>query len=257
MSMIKFSFTAIFTMIIALRAMSVPTNITIRVKAKDAKFIGTGIGGAFVVIRNNQTGALLSSGVTTGSSGDTKLFLQTLHGRYQPLTDDQTAKYIATIDIAEPELIDIEVTAPVSRRGSAIKGSVQVWLIPGKDIAGDGIILELPGLILDIIAPSSHQFIALNTLAGKVLSFRVSLTMLCGCPITEGGVWDAADFEVQAVLKKEGVEVGRYALVKGKESNIFEGQLPVAAKGSYELSVYAFQAKANNSGVDKINFVIQ
>ncbi len=149
------------------------------------------------------------------------------------------------------------MNAPVSRKGSAIKASTQVWLIPGKDILGDGIILELPGLILDILAPTTHQIIPLGSLKEKTLLFKISLTMLCGCPISKDGVWDAVDFEVGAVLKKEGIEVGKYTLSKAQETNIFEGKLPILEKGNYELQVYAFQAKGNNSGVDIINFVIQ
>ncbi len=39
---------------------ALPTKIVIRVKAKDAKFIGTGIGGAAVIVRDNISGSVLS-----------------------------------------------------------------------------------------------------------------------------------------------------------------------------------------------------
>ncbi|ANH81429.1 hypothetical protein A8C56_10945 [Niabella ginsenosidivorans] len=238
-------------------AHATPTKVTIRVKAKDAKFIGTAIGGAAVVIRDNRTGALLASGITTGTSGDTKSILQTSYQRYQSITDDKTAGFVANIDIDAPTFVDIEVVAPVSRRGSAIKGSTQIWVIPGKDILGDGIILELPGLILDILNPTTHQIISSDSIKNNSLPVRISLTMLCGCPISKGGVWNANDFEVKAVLKKEGSPIGTFTLQKAVQTNIFEGNLPVKEKGNYQVVVYAFQSRSNNSGVDLLNFVIQ
>ncbi|MBT5659166.1 MAG: hypothetical protein HOJ02_03315, partial [Rhodospirillaceae bacterium] len=48
-----------------------PTRLTVRVMAKDAKFIGTSIGGARITIRDVDTGELLAQGVTEGSTGNT------------------------------------------------------------------------------------------------------------------------------------------------------------------------------------------
>jgi hypothetical protein len=252
----KISMTAIAVLLVN-GLMAAPTRVTVRVKAKDAKFIGTGIGGASVLIKNNLTGQLLANGITTGSSGDTKLILQSSLVRGQRLTDEKTAKYEAIIDINEPTLVDIEVIAPLSRKGAAIKGSIQVWLIPGKDIVGEGIIIDLPGLILDILSPTSHQAIQLSTLNQNALELKISLTMLCGCAITKGGVWNSDEFEVKASLKKDGIETGVYNLKKLNENNLFSGVLKINETGSYELVVYAFNPKDGNSGVDKISFAIQ
>ncbi len=236
---------------------ALPTKIVIRVKAKDAKFIGTGIGGAAVIVRDNLSGSILSRGITSGGSGDTKILMQTPIVRYASQTDSTTAKFVATIDVNEPALVDIEVQAPLSRRGAAIKGATQVWVIPGKDILGDGIIIELPGLILDILSPYTHQSLAKESFNKGAFVFRVNLVMLCGCPISKGGVWDADDFEVKAYLKKEGKVIGNYELNKIDVVNLYEGRLPSLEKGSYELTVSAFQKKGNNAGVDRVNFTVQ
>jgi hypothetical protein len=236
---------------------AVPTKIVVRVKARDAKFIGTGIGGAAVIIRENLSGSVLSRGVTSGGSGDTKILMQTPVVRYQSQTDSTTAKYIATIDIDEPTLVDIEVQAPLSRRGAAIKGATQLLVIPGKDILGDGIVIELPGLILDILSPYTHQSLSKESFSKGAFVFRVNLVMLCGCPVSKGGVWDADNFEVKAYLKKDGRVIGNYELNKIDVVNVYEGKLPSLEKGNYELTVYAFQNKGNNAGVDRINFTVQ
>ena len=57
--------------------MGIATQITVKVRTKDAKFLGTSMGGALVTLRDEQTGELLSKGVTQGSTGDTEHILQT------------------------------------------------------------------------------------------------------------------------------------------------------------------------------------
>jgi hypothetical protein len=240
-----------------LASKATPTKLMVRVKAKDAKFIGTPIGGAYVVIRNDLTGEVLAKGLTKGISGDTKLLLQTPLERGKALTDEKTAGFLVTLDIDEPLLVDVEVVAPVNRRAAAAKGSTQLWLIPGKDIVGDGIIIELPGYLLDILAPTSHQMIALSSVRDRTVGFRVSLAMLCGCPITKGGVWDSDEIQLKAILKKDGVVAAEYAVRKLPETNLYDGSVEITGVGAYELLVYAYNPKDNNTGIDRINFVVQ
>jgi len=232
------------------------TRVTIRARAKDAKFIGTPIGGALVVVRNDQTGEVLAKGITTGGSGSTDLLLKKPITRGQALTDSAIAKFVAEVNITEPTFADIEVTAPITRRNGTVKATTQVWLIPGKDISGDGIILEIPGFILDVLYPTTHQFIKLDSIKNGELTFKASLTLECGCPITKGGVWNSDDIIVNAVVKREGVKKEELPL-QLVEQNIFQGTLKVKEKGDYELDVYAYNSKTGNTGVDRINFVIQ
>ena len=249
--------TAVALIVLAcLQVQAQTTKITIRARAKDAKFIGTPIGGALVVVRNDLTGEILAKGLTTGGSGNTDVLLKKpiVHG--QALTDSATAKFVAQVNITEPTFADIEVTAPVNRRNGTVKATTQVWLIPGKDISGDGIIVEIPGFILDVIYPTTHQFIKLDSIKNGDLTFKASLTLECGCPITKGGVWNSDDIQVNAIVKKEGVKTGEIPL-QLVEQNIFQGTLKVKEKGDYELDVYAYNAKTGNTGVDRINFVVQ
>lgn len=232
------------------------TKVVIRAKAKDAKFIGTPIGGALVVVRNDLTGEILAKGVTSGGSGSTDVIIKKPVVRGQAITDSATAKFVAQVNISEPTFADIEVTAPITRRNGTVKATTQVWLIPGKDILGDGIIVEIPGFILDVLYPSTHQFIKLDSIKNGDLAFKASLTLECGCPITKGGVWNSDDIIVNAVVKREGVKTGEVPLqLLGQ--NIFGGILKVKEKGDYELDVYAYNPKTGNTGVDRINFVVQ
>ena len=232
------------------------TKVVIRARAKDAKFIGTPIGGALVIVKNDLTGEILAKGLTTGASGNTDLLLKKPINRGQTLTDSTTAKFVAAVNITEPTFVDIDVIAPVNRRNGTVKASTQVWLIPGKDILGDGIILEIPGFILDVLYPTTHQFIKIDSIKNGELKFKASLTLECGCPITKGGVWNSDDITVNAIVKKEGVKTGESPLQLIGQ-NIFEGTLKVKEKGDYELDVYAYNPKTGNTGVDRINFVVQ
>ncbi len=234
-----------------------PTTVTVRARAKDAKFIGTGMGGAYVVIRNVLTGEVVAKGITSGNSGDTRLLLQLPVKRHQALTDQETAKFVTTIDLAEPLYVEIEVSAPVTRKNATVKGSVQMWLIPGKHIGGDGVIVELPGLIVDLLQPTTHQVIPVGSGQNIQLVFRTSVTMLCGCTITKGGTWDADGIEVGAIIKKDGKEIEKISMRLTDTANIFEGVLKSASKGLYQITVYAFQPITGNTGVDHTNFVIQ
>lgn len=233
------------------------TKITIRALAKDAKFIGTGIGGAYVTVKNHYTQEVLAKGSTTGASGNTQTIVTAPKSRYSRITDDQTAKFVAELAITEPTLVDIEVIAPFNRKHAAIKSSTQLWAIPGKDISGDGIILEIPGFILDILSPKTHEVLEFASNQPKEIPLKINLVMMCGCVIQNDGIWNAKNYEVTATVRKNGIELTKVDLVKTNEDNAFEAKIPVKESGNYEVIVTAFDHKTYNTGVDKINFVIK
>lgn len=141
-------------------AAAVETRVLIRAKTKDAKFLGTSMGGALVVIRRADTGEVLATGQTSGGTGDTKRIMLEPRLRGVPLADAATAAFEATLDLAEPTFVTVEVTGPMGQRQSAAKATVQSWLIPGKHVAGDGIMVEIPGFAVNIVAPRAHETIA-------------------------------------------------------------------------------------------------
>lgn len=52
-------------------AAALQTTVTVRVISQDAKFIGTGMGGIRVTLRNAETREILDRGLIEGSTGDT------------------------------------------------------------------------------------------------------------------------------------------------------------------------------------------
>ncbi|WBL21330.1 hypothetical protein [Zunongwangia sp. HRR-M8] len=222
----------------------------VRAKAKDAKFIGTSIGGAKIIIREVLTKKILSEGVTSGSTGNSEKIMKQPRLRYQEISDDNTAGFLAKLDISEPTFVEIEAYAPINKKQATIKSTTQLWVIPGKDIMGNGVILEIPGFVIDILSPQTHERIP-----GEISTeIKANIVMMCGCPVEEGGLWDANDFEINAVVESEGF-FKEIELKQTEKSSTFSGNIDLQ-KGNYSITVYAFDAKTGNTGVDKTNIII-
>lgn len=227
------------------------TTVMVRALAKDAKFIGSSIGGAKIIIRNAETGEILDQGFTSGSTGDTKLILKTPQERYDKLTDEETAGFKAELKIKEPTFIEVEAHAPFNKKQARVVSSTQLWVIPGKNITGDGVVLEVPGFVVDILSPQTHERIK----ASEVVSLKANIVMMCGCPVTEGGTWDANQYEVTAILDTEGKESREIALKPTEKASTFEAEANLD-KGYYTITIYAFDPVTGNTGVDKTNLII-
>jgi len=247
--------TLIFVCSIALVMAQESTNIIVRAKAKDAKFIGSSMGGARVNIHNAETGELLATGIISGTTGNTDLIMRTPHERGRQLSDNETAKFETSLMLEMPVLATITVTAPLGQRQSAITTSTQIWLIPGKHITGDGIVLEFPGFVVDIQEPGAQSFIKSGTKGNTEIKLSAHVVMMCGCTITDGGLWDANKYEVKAIVTYKGKSHTSLALNLISD-NQYEGILNLQEKGIYEIMVYAFDPQTGNTGLDKTSFII-
>ncbi|MEJ2696101.1 MAG: hypothetical protein P8013_05595 [Candidatus Sulfobium sp.] len=232
------------------------TRLVVRARARDAKFIGSTMGGARVVVRNSETDEIMAKGFTSGGTGDSKKIMVEPRRRGIPFAGKSAAAFEAVVDIDEPTLVTVEVSAPYAQRQSLEKTSTQLWLIPGKDILGDGIIMEVPGFSVDVLAPQAHEMLKLS--GGKLtVPIRANVMMMCGCPVKPGGLWDANRYEVRAVVKHNGVPSGTLPLRFAGKTSTFEGNLDVTKKGVYEMTVYSFDPVTGNAGVDKTTFMIR
>jgi hypothetical protein len=235
---------------------AVETKVIVRAKSKDAKFIGSSMGGARVTVREAATGAVLAEGLTEGGTGNTRRIMVEPVQRGERLSDDATAKFEAKIDIDQPTLATVEVQAAAGPGNSRIKSSTQLWLIPGKDITGDGVTVEIPGFFVEVQAPRSTETVPLTD--GKaVLPVKVRVTMMCGCPIEPGGLWNADQYEVKAILRKNGGSGQIRPLPFTGTTSLFGGRLDLREAGSYELIVYAYDPRTGNTGVDRTAFSVK
>lgn len=183
-------------------ALAVPTPVTVRVLSQGAKFIGTGMGGMKVVIADSDSGKALAEGEIAGGTGDTSRIMNG-SPRGAPLADANSASFSTTIDITQPQLVRVMVLGPMKPGGVAVSALQNRWLIPGQPVVGDGWVLELPGLALTA-----------RREGGQVVA---DVSMLCGCPIAPGTLWDEKRFELKAwvggtaVPLKWAGQTGRFA----------------------------------------------
>lgn len=215
-----------------------PTRLMVRAHSADAKFVGDGTGGVDVTVSEAATGKVLAKGKITGGTGDTKVIITTPHARGTRLTDDKTAGFEATIDIAKPTLVNVSARGPLGKPAAAITVTSSLWMLPGRDVLGDGLVLDFPGLFVDPTATPEA--------GGLKIAAKVGL--MCGCPIEPGGIWAAENYAIEASLLSAGKVVASAPLAYAGAASQFAGSLK-APPGRYVLRVVAADAKTPNAGV--------
>ncbi len=236
-------------------ALAEPTELTIRAISRNGKFIGTSLGGARILLHDAETGALLASGVTAGTTGDTQRIMQDAHTRGAPVATPDAAAWTTTLDLDRPTRVRATVTGPLAQPQALTTVTAEQWLVPGRDYTvGDGWVLEVPGLVVDVLDPPAHVKL---TEAGEGVTVQANVMMMCGCPIEPGGLWDAADTDVVAVLYRDGERVAEVPLAYAGTPSQFEATLPVDQPGTYEAVVHAYREAEGNTGLDRTTFIIE
>jgi len=160
---------------ISLSDEKVPTKIIVRIIAKDSKVIGSGVGGAFVRIKNLETGEILAQGKQEGGTGDTDRIMTQPRRRGEIIYGTSGAAFFqAEIPLYRPTQVEIYTEAPLAYPQSIQKGSKTLTLIPGKHVLREGVIIELDGLIVNILNPSPKEGLK----KGGELLVRVEVRML-------------------------------------------------------------------------------
>lgn len=240
---------AITTLGLALSANSFATETSVMVRAKsvDAKYIGTSVGGVKVIVEDAETNEILDQGWISGGTGNSDILIKNPISRGQALTDKSTAGFLAKVDIDSPRLLRFKLIGPYGFRQSLQEATVTSWVIPGKDILGEGITLSMPGFIVDAWTKVSKD--------GHV-DIYTDASMLCGCPIHPDGPWDPSNYEATAILMHNETNVGEVTLDFTGSVGIFSGKTTLSQPGQYQAIVYLFDKKTGNVGVDRTMFVI-
>jgi len=230
-----------------------PTEITVRVLSKGAKFVGTSMGGAHVLLRDADTGETLAEGVTAGSTGSTEKIMREAVPHHAPVSSEGAAAFRTTLDLDAPRRVEVVATGPLAQRQAANRVSSTQWVVPGRHVTGgDGWLLELPGFAVDVLDPPAHQ----RRAAGEPVVLRANVTMMCGCPIEPGGLWNADAFEVRARIQRDGEPVGEVPLTFAGTTSAFEGSYAPDAPGAYEAVVFAHDPANGNTGLDRTTWIV-
>lgn len=223
-------------------AQGTPTTLTVRAISRDAKVLGDGVGGARITIRDTVTGKVLASGIQRGGTGDTKRIMQEPRVRGAVVYGTEgAASFQATMALQRPTRVEIAAEGPLKYPQAMQRVSKTMLLVPGQDISGEGILLEISGFIVDVVPVSS-------AVTGQRLQIRAKVTMTCGCPTEPGGLWDAEKIQVTARAIRRGRIVGQTVLNFAGESSVFAGSLEPLPRGTYELEVLAAGRDAGNFG---------
>ncbi len=244
---------ALLGLMLAAPASAVPTEVHVRVLSQGAKFIGSSMGGVEVILRDVHTGEPLAGGLVQGSTGDTARIMGG-RPRGEALSSEGAAVWKGVIDLPVPRLIEVVARGPVAQPQAMVTVTSQRWVLPGRGVTiGDGWLLELPGLVVDAVDPAAHEQLEKGT---KSRRLAVNVSMLCGCPITPGGMWDANGFDVRATVRAPGGGVSEVKLGFGGRTGLFTGDLPLGAAGAYVVTVTAFDEKTGATGVDRTSFLL-
>ena len=233
-----------------------PTEIVVRVMSKDAKFVGTAVGGAQIVVRDAESGEILAQGLTAGGTGSTPKIMTTPHTGRDALSDAEAAKFSATLDLHRPRKITVSATGPMNPKQAAMTVSSTQWVVPGKPVnGGDGWLLELRGFAVSLIdeVPGDIKLAG----ASRKIPLKAKVTMMCGCPTEPGGLWDANKIQVAAIVEREGKSSPAVPLAYAGQVNTFAGQIEIAQAGEYVVDIYAYDPANGNTGVERIKLRAQ
>lgn len=251
------------------------TRVMVRAVAHDAKAIGSGVGGAHITVRDAATGEVLAEGVQEGSTGSTEAIMRTprLRGLTAYGVDPEAAGFLAVLSLERPTRVEVTAEGPLGTPHAIQRASKSLLLVPGHDVLGEGVVLELNGLTVELLAPAGPEEAAEREASGPEASIpsapadavpvapgpievRARVTMLCGCPTEPGGMWDSDQIEIFARLLLDGEVLAETPLEYSGETSVHAGTLPDPGPGPATLEVIAADAARANFGMARRAIVI-
>jgi len=224
------------------------TKIMIRAIARDAKVIGTNVGGARITVRDVATGEILAQGMEQGGTGDTDVIMKKPHTRGMTVfSAGDTSGYLAVLHLDKPTVVEVSAEGPLGNAQATQRSSKTLLLVPGEDVLGEGILLEIHGFIITPLAPLPDAKVK----AGSPFEVRATVTMACGCPTEPDGLWDANKIRVVARLLRNGKVESEIPMTYAGVQNTFHVDVPVIAPGPMELQVLALDPGSANFGMNR------
>jgi hypothetical protein len=222
------------------------TPVTVRVLSEGAKFIGSTMGGVRITLHDAATGEVLATGRTRGGTGDTERIMGPQPRGATRATAD-AAKFSATLDLDEPTRIRLVARGPLAQPQAANTVTETRWVLPGRGInGGDGWLIEMPGLVVDVMAPAAPAEAA----PGEPVTVTANVALMCGCPIAPESPWPSDSFAVAASVSRDGEAVRTVPLTFAGTASRFSGEITLDEPGTYRIAVHAADERTGNAGVD-------
>ncbi len=234
---------------------AVTTPVIVRVVGNHAMVLGDSMGGAAVTIKDAETGAILASGTQTGTGGDLRTIMQTPHLQTdQVYSIRNSAAFTAELHLTKPTLVEIVGEGPLKFPHAKRRASKTVLLYPGKPVTGDGIVLELNGLIVQIESPPHDRPLGI----GDGGTIRTTVKMLCDCIVEPFGNWDSRKMEIYGELRDGNRVIAKIDLYHQGPKGLFLGNfvIPRSLKDTQRLTlrVVAADPEGINVGYDEVTY---
>ncbi|MFQ5664518.1 MAG: hypothetical protein ACE5HL_11890 [Terriglobia bacterium] len=156
------------------QAEGIPTKVMVRAFARDAKAIADAVSGARITIRDVATGTVLAEGIQKGKSGSTELIMNQPRERGAMVFNTPgTAGFQATLMLERPTVVEVTAEGPLGAPQAMQRASKTLLLVPGQDVLGEGILLEIHGYIVELESPASD----FRPTAGERVEVRAKVTM--------------------------------------------------------------------------------
>lgn len=225
------------------------TNFMVTVRAKDAKFIGSSMGGAHVTIRNRANGDIVAEGNTSGGTGDTEKLMGASISRDAELVTEDSARIEFSLELIEPIPVTVTASGPLSQPQSMATVSQDMVIIPGKDYAsGNGIMLELPGFAVDILEPAAATKEKFDAKAPVTVTANV--VKMCGCTVEKDSPWPPERYEISADIYVESHHFASTPMIFTGTPGQYAARFQIPKAGTYKIIVSAFDPKTKEGGMD-------
>ena len=165
------------------------------------------MGGVKIFFEDAHSGEILTNGLRAGSTSDTARIMKTVLAPGASLTTPETAAYTATLDIDRPRLVTIRAYGPLAQAQAATEVSLRQWV--------------LPGFAVDVLSPANH--LKLKGIPHKV-RIQANVTMMCGCGLEPGGLWDPANYEIQSEIRRKGEAYRTLEMIFAGRASHFRGR---------------------------------
>jgi hypothetical protein len=234
-----------------------PTTVVVRVVAHGAMVLGREVGGARITITDVETGSILATGLQQGEAGDQNQIMRTPHMMEEPIYSSRpSAAFTTTLQLQKPTVVEISAEGPLAYPASSQRTSKTLLLVPGEDLANDGIVLHLYGYLVHIERPTPHE----PLIAKDDVKLRASVRTLSGSLVRPHGDWDSRKIRIYGEVLIGNRVMERLQMFYDEKSRTFEAPFFVPLSGDIPdgitLRVIAADLSTGNSGMDQANYPV-
>lgn len=221
------------------------TRLVVRAVAADAKVIGSGVGGARVTVEDAASGKVLAEGVQRGGTGDTEAIVRRPHARGEAVYGGEgTAAFTADLALDRPTRVRVTVEGPLDAPATSRQRATRtIWMVPGRDVDGEGLVLTLHGFLVEVL-----DVVSTGSAGDGELEVTARVRMMCGCPTRPGGLWDSDRYAIAARLVRDGEVVAESPMAFSGRESVFRARLPTPGEGSTSVEVVVTDTERANTG---------